>query len=73
MIDLVSWVGMILVVGAVWFWSQGRAKIGNWVCLASVYPWIAVGLWTDNYALIALQLILGGKAVYELSRKDEDE
>ena len=57
-IDVVQWPAMIASLGAAWLMGSNakrRRNIGFWVYLASNALWVAWGLHTQAWALIALQ------------------
>ena len=59
MLDLVQWPAMLVTLVAAWCVAAkrpGQRNVGFWLFLASNVLWIAWGLHTGAYALIALQL-----------------
>lgn len=63
---ILSWIGMILVMGAVVLWSRGQTRWGNYLGLASTLPWGIVGLYTDNYAMGVMQVFLAVNNMWAL-------
>jgi hypothetical protein len=59
--DLVQWPAFLAsILGAWWVASKSarRRKIGFWIFLLSNVLWVAWGIHTQAYALIALQIAL---------------
>ncbi|MEJ1962871.1 MAG: hypothetical protein WDO56_15500 [Gammaproteobacteria bacterium] len=57
-LDLIQWPAMIVTIAASWFVassSRHRRKVGFWLFLVSNVLWVAWGLHSHAYALIALQ------------------
>ncbi len=61
-LDWLQWPAMLITVIAAWLVAskqRRRRNLGFWVFMASNLLWIAWGLYSHAYALIALQLCLG--------------
>lgn len=61
MLDLLQWPAMVVTVAASWLVASRSKKhraIGFWVFLASNALWIAWGIPTRAWALVALQFCL---------------
>ena len=62
-LDLVQWPAFAVTVLAAWLVAsteKHRRLVGFWIFLLSNVLWIAWGIHTDAYALIALQVCLAG-------------
>jgi len=60
-LDLMQWPALIVTVVAAWLVAssrKSRREIGFWFFMLSNVLWIAWGIHTDAFALIALQLFL---------------
>ncbi|VWX59462.1 Amino acid transporter [Burkholderiales bacterium 8X] len=74
-IDYLQWPAMVLSIAAAWYvasTSDFRRRLGFWLFLASNVVWTAWGLYTDAYALIALQFMLAAmniRGAYKTSRE----
>lgn len=65
-LDLVQWPAMVASLGAAWLMGSNakpRRNIGFWCFLLSNALWVAWGLHTQAWALIALQLGLAATNV----------
>jgi hypothetical protein len=65
-LDLIQWPAMLVTIAAAWFVSsssRSRRKIGFWLFLVSNVLWVAWGIHTRAYALIALQFCLAAMNV----------
>lgn len=62
-LDLVQWPAFAVTVLAAWLVAsthKSRRQVGFWVFMLSNALWIAWGLHTSAFALIALQVCLAG-------------
>lgn len=62
-LDLVQWPAMIVSIAAAWLvasQNETRREIGFWVFLASNVLWVVWGWHDEAFALIGLQVFLGG-------------
>ena len=60
-LDLVQWPAFVITVLAAWLVAsahKSRRRAGFWIFLLSNVLWIAWGLHTGSYALVALQVCL---------------
>ena len=72
-LDLIQWPAFAASVAAAWLVasrSEGRRNIGFWVFLVSNLLWVAWGLHTDAWALIALQVCLAALNVRGLFKTE---
>jgi hypothetical protein len=72
-LDLVQWPAMVVSIVAAWLvasQNETRREIGFWVFLASNVLWVAWGLYDDAWALIGLNLFLGGMNVRGIVKND---
>lgn len=58
MIDVLGWLGMVLVVATVWQLSAGRTASGNLLNIGATASWFTVGVATGQVPLAVLQVIL---------------
>jgi uncharacterized MAPEG superfamily protein len=62
-LDLLQWPAFAASLAAAYLvgsTSKGRRNVGFWIFLVSNILWVAWGLHTDAWALIALQVCLAG-------------
>lgn len=65
-LDLMQWPAMIASVAAAWLIASQqelRREIGFWIFLASNILWIVWGVHDQAWALVVLQVFLGGMNV----------
>ena len=73
-LDIVQWPAMVASLGAAWLMGSNakqRRNVGFWVYLASNALWVAWGLHTHAWALIALQAGLAGMNVRGLFKTQD--
>jgi hypothetical protein len=73
-LSLMQWPAFTASVAAAWLVasnSKPRRNIGFWIFLVSNALWIAWGLHTDAWALIALQICLAALNVRGLFKTEE--
>lgn len=67
-LELMSWLGMVGVVAAVWQLSAGRVTSGNWLMLAACLVWIVYGIYIEAWALATMNTILAARSVWQIGR-----
>ena len=75
-LDLLQWPAMAVTVLAAWLvasQSKRRRTIGFWAFIVSNVLWIAWGLHTDAYALIALQVCLAILNIRGVKKADPEK
>ena len=74
--DLVQWPAMLASLTAAWLVASSTERsraIGFWVFLLSNVLWVAWGVYTAGWALVALQLGLAAMNIRGLKKNDMDE
>ena len=72
--DLLQWPAFVASVAAAWLVAsnrQGRRNAGFWIFLASNVLWVAWGIHTRAFALIALQVCLAALNIRGLFKTEE--
>lgn len=65
-LDLIQWPAMVASVAAAWLIASQRElrrEIGFWIFLVSNVLWIVWGVFDQAWALVVLQVFLGGMNV----------
>ena len=71
--DLLQWPAMVVTVLAAWLVASHRSSRRNWgfwLFLASNVLWIAWGWFAQAWALILLQIFLGGMNIRGVRKND---
>lgn len=74
LLDLIQWPAFAASVVAAWLVAsdrQGRRNAGFWVFLGSNVLWVAWGIHTSAFALIALQVCLAALNIRGLFKTDD--
>ena len=72
-IDLIQWPAMAASLAAAWLVasaSERRRAYGFWVFLLSNVLWVVWGVYTNGWALVALQLGLAAMNIRGLHKND---
>jgi hypothetical protein len=72
-IDFIQWPAFVASLAAAWLVASnhtGRRNLGFWIFLLSNLLWIAWGIHSSAYALIALQVCLGALNIRGLRKTD---
>ena len=72
-LDLLQWPAMVVTVLAAWLVASQRSSRrgwGFWLFLASNVLWIAWGWYARAWALILLQIFLGGMNIRGVRKND---
>lgn len=74
--DLVQWPAMLASLAAAWLVASSAERsraVGFWVFLLSNVLWVAWGVYTAGWALVALQLGLAAMNIRGVKKNDIDE
>lgn len=74
LLSLIQWPAFAASLAAAWLvasTSKGRRNLGFWIFLASNVLWIAWGLHTTAWALIALQICLAALNIRGLFKTED--
>ena len=72
-LDLVQWPAMLVSIAAAWLvasQTETRRELGFWVFLASNVLWVVWGWYDGAFALIGLQVFLGGMNIRGIVKND---
>lgn len=75
LLSLIQWPAFAASVVAAWLVAsreKSKRNVGFWVFLLSNVLWVAWGLHTSAWALIALQVCLAGLNIRGLFKTEED-
>ncbi|SEJ43031.1 hypothetical protein SAMN05216567_105458 [Variovorax sp. OK605] len=76
MLSLIQWPAFAASLAAAWFvasTTKGRRNAGFWIFLLSNALWVAWGLHTSAWALIALQVCLAALNVRGLFKTEDKQ
>lgn len=75
LLSLIQWPAFAASVVAAWLVAsreKSKRNVGFWIFLASNVLWVAWGLHTSAWALIALQVCLAGLNIRGLFKTEDD-